>query len=230
MSTSDSTDYSTTRDTIIKYAMLEIGALGSGESPTTNETTDCAEILNAMVKHWQIFHNLHRVKEVSVTLTPGTPSYTIGDGQTIDEPRPLKIIAARRQDSAGIEIPIEIFSRNEYMDTPQKSTQAPANGIYYDRQRTTGTVYVWPTGSSGNTTVILTVARALEDLDSEDDEPDYPQEWVLALYKNLAVQIAPMFRRSAPDLTIFTAANLLAELKGQETEPVSIMVRPNARN
>lgn len=51
-STSGSYTFSVTRDQIIRQMMLDIGALQEGESPTAQETTDCAFKLNMMVKQW----------------------------------------------------------------------------------------------------------------------------------------------------------------------------------
>lgn len=51
-STSGVYTFSVTRDQIIRQAMLDIGALQEAESPTAQETTDCAFKLNLMVKQW----------------------------------------------------------------------------------------------------------------------------------------------------------------------------------
>ena len=50
MATSGSTDYSQTRDDIIKRALRLIGALAQGESPTTDQVTEAAVALNGLVK------------------------------------------------------------------------------------------------------------------------------------------------------------------------------------
>lgn len=51
-SSSGSYTFSVTRDQIIRQAMLDLGALAEGESPTAQETTDCAFKLNLIVKQW----------------------------------------------------------------------------------------------------------------------------------------------------------------------------------
>jgi hypothetical protein len=53
MATSGTYTFSTTRDTIITDAMLNIGKLGQGEAPTAQEIVNCAYKLNALVKQWQ---------------------------------------------------------------------------------------------------------------------------------------------------------------------------------
>ena len=53
MATSGSTDYSQTRDDIIKRALRLIGVLAQGETPTADQVTEAAAALNGLVKAWQ---------------------------------------------------------------------------------------------------------------------------------------------------------------------------------
>lgn len=53
MTTSNSVDFSVTRDQIITDAMLDAGALGVGESISDNDLQFCARRLNMLVKQWQ---------------------------------------------------------------------------------------------------------------------------------------------------------------------------------
>jgi|SRR5882762_660488 len=53
MPSSGTYTFTVSRDDVIRSAMLNIGKIGDTESPTPNETTDCARFLNMMVKQWQ---------------------------------------------------------------------------------------------------------------------------------------------------------------------------------
>jgi hypothetical protein len=53
VATSGSVNFSVTRNDIIYGAMRQIGALGTGETPTSNEIDDSAQALNMLVKQWQ---------------------------------------------------------------------------------------------------------------------------------------------------------------------------------
>jgi hypothetical protein len=53
MTTSGTYSFSVSRDDIIRQAMLNIGKLDEGETPTAGDTADCARILNMLVKQWQ---------------------------------------------------------------------------------------------------------------------------------------------------------------------------------
>lgn len=226
MTTSGSTDFIITRDDLIRDALLEINAISAAETPSALVLADASRILNMMTKAWATFTNLWTTSEETITLTPGTESYTIGTGLTIDTDRPLKALSARRVDTAGTEIPIDIYSRDEYMSLPAKSTQAPANGVYYDPQLV-GKLYVWPTGTTDNVTLIVTFKRPIEDFDAAADNPDFPQEWYLALVKNLAVQLCRSFTgKPADQLLMSEAASLLQFLQNHDSEGGSFFIRP----
>jgi len=53
MSTSGSYSYTVNRDQIIRQAMLTIGKLDESEVPNAQEISDCAFVLNLMIKQWQ---------------------------------------------------------------------------------------------------------------------------------------------------------------------------------
>jgi hypothetical protein len=52
MATSGTYNFTVTRNDIIREAMLNTGKIGQTESPTAQETTDCARKLNLLVKQW----------------------------------------------------------------------------------------------------------------------------------------------------------------------------------
>lgn len=52
MATSGSYDFSTSRDTIIKDALLYLGAIGEGETPAADAVTEAARMLNMLMKSW----------------------------------------------------------------------------------------------------------------------------------------------------------------------------------
>lgn len=52
MTTSGTYSFNYTRDQIIRAALRKLGAIQAGETPGAQLTTDCADQLNAMVKHW----------------------------------------------------------------------------------------------------------------------------------------------------------------------------------
>ena len=186
-------------------------------------------MLNMLSKFLQTQVEVWPTKDITVTLTPGTESYTVGSGNDIDEDRFLQLRYARRQSSDGTETEIDVVSRREYMNLPTKSTQAPVNIVHYDAQLSPSRLYVWPTGDSSNNTLIITVHRPLEDFDTASNTPDYPQEWYLLLVYQLAATIAPTYKGQTPQSIMLQAGQLLKQLKSWDTEPNKIRISPDVR-
>ena len=105
--------------------------------------------------------------------------------------RPLKIVDARRKDSS--DVPIEVITRQEYNELPSKTSTGSVNQVYYDPQLTTGTLKVWPTGAVVDDVIELTVMLPIQDFDSSNVDPDFPQEWLRALKWNLAADLGPEY-------------------------------------
>lgn len=88
MAISGSIDFTLTRDTCIKEALQQLGAIGAGEDPTAEDYTDCALTMNLMLKSWQnrdVARNLirpfyvflepnKRVYDLSTTVAASAPS------------------------------------------------------------------------------------------------------------------------------------------------------------
>lgn len=107
--------------------------------------------------------------------------------------RPMRILEAYIHKASGAEIPLEQLSRVDYYSLSNKATMGQITQFYYDPQIGTGRIYFWPTGGSELDYIILLAQRTLSDFDSASDEPDYPQEWYMALAYGLAVALSPKF-------------------------------------
>lgn len=191
MALSGSYDSTTTATEIIEEAFSLINVHDADETLPSEMWAYGLSQLNKLVNFLSIRRGIWLIEEVELTLTPGTESYTIGVGQTIDNIKPMHIIMARRSESIDIEI--DIVSRAEYFSLPNKSLQAPASMIYYHPGNTTGTIYVWPTGTTTDNTVKLTYQRPMQDFDAEGNNPDFPREWILPIEYKLAEVIAPKY-------------------------------------
>lgn len=79
MATSGSYDASYNRDQIITEALELIGAIGAGETPTSDDLTTCSRTLNMMVKFWQTQGiAIWRNQEIYVFLVTGQNVYDLG--------------------------------------------------------------------------------------------------------------------------------------------------------
>ena len=131
----------------------------------------------------------------TVAITDALPSAAAIDNKvyayTTQIVRPLRVVDARRNDSS--DVPVEVVSRQEYYDLPNKTATGSVNQVYYDPQLTTGTLKIWPTGSTAIDKVGLTLMMPIEDFDASDNNADFPQEWLKAIKWNLAADLGPEY-------------------------------------
>mgnify|MGYP000980940015 CR=1 FL=1 len=198
MSTSNSTNFTVTRDQIISGALRMIGATAQGETPSATQISEAAEALNMLVKAWQADGMpLWGLTEYDMTLVAGQRTYNIGLGQIVNIARPLKIFQMWNTNTSGlIDTPMRILTKQEYNTLGNKeSSGIPIQG-YYDPQRDYGVLSLFPvpdTNAAANYHVTFIYQRPFEDFDSATDNPDFPQEWFEALKYGLASRLAPEY-------------------------------------
>lgn len=227
MATSGSYDNITTMSTILSDAYNLIGVIDDGEPLPAEMESYGKRQLNKLMSLLSTHKGMWLVDDVTITLTPGTTSYTMGVGETVNTPRPMSISAVRRYVSSSLEIPMKVEPRSGYMGLPNKSLQAPPLLVYYDQRRDTGELYVWPTGTNTEKTIIVTAQRPIQDFDSEGNNPDLPKGWILAIEYTLASLIAPKYLGGVvpPDIKQ-TASDLLATIVGYDEEKTSLIFGP----
>ncbi len=228
MPTSGSTDFTMTSLEIIEKAFSILGVGQEGESLEARQQKDGELSLNLLLKTWGAKPRLWIRSTQSIVLTEGTASY-------VTSPRAMRVLGVRRRiTSSGVEVPLNELARQDYDDTPNKTTKSVPTAFYFDPQRASGTLYVWPTASAAtaaSTTLSLTYLRRIEDIDSNADEADIPQEWLQALIWNLADDLQTEYPVALPlgAKIESRAARLLSDLSGWDTEPASYYLQPDAQ-
>ena len=226
MSTSGSYDSTSTMTNIIYDAFALINAHDPGETLPSEKWAHSKRVLNQLINFMSVREGLWLRTEVSHTLTPGTASYTVGDGETIDTPKPMRILDARRTVSS-VDIPMDIIGRDEYVSIPNKTLQTGPLMLYYDQQRDTGTLYVWPTGSSSDKTITFTSSRPIQDFDDEGNNPDLPKEWILLLTYMLAEKLAPTYLAGVvPPGVASGKLEMMASILSYDQEITSVKFQP----
>jgi hypothetical protein len=201
MATSASTNYTVTRDDVIKRALRIIGAIGQGETPPTDAVTEAAVALNQIVKEWnadgmQLWKYL---TTTTLTLVSGTRSYNIGVGATFNMTAPLKITQAWLRNTAQVtDTPINLITRQEYDMLSSKGQLGRPNQLYYVppgavATEQVGTIYLYPapdTDTATNYTLLVTGMTSLMDFDAAADTADFPSFYYNALAWALADQLS----------------------------------------
>lgn len=134
--------------------------------------------------------------------------------------RPMKVIEGYLHQYNASDIPIDIFSRKQYNELSDKSSLGTVLQAYFDPQVNTSFLNVWPTTSDERDYLVLFVQRTLENFNSQENNPDYPQEWYMPLAFYLAYSIAPKYGTPEDDFRRIRlhAAELYETAKEYDTE------------
>lgn len=144
--------------------------------------------------------------------------------------RPTEIIEVRRVNPDGHETPLRIISREEYMRLPNKDQAGSATQIYYSPLLTNGKMYIYQACNDVQEYIKFTARILIEDFDGFTNDPDFPQEWTLALAWNLAVLIHPKFYGKAiEDRLKLEAMEMKASVSGYDMEDTSIYFTSKVR-
>lgn len=228
MTTSGQITYEPTTTEIIEGAFNCLGVAQEGEAMTPRQYQDGLRALNQLLQGWSAIQHLWTAVEGSVTLIADTPSYVVS-------PRALRVLECRYRLN-GIDVPMTMFSRQEYYDQPNKTTfpSIPVN-FYFDPKVATGTLYLWPCPSAQTAaqyTIHFTYVRFLDIMDASNQTLDIPQQWIEAVTWNLARKLMtqyPVNDSNLAQIVMGTAAETYAALKAWDTEPASIFLQMDDR-
>lgn len=182
-------------------------------------------------RHWTTIQSF--VAGDTVTVDSALPS-AAASGNTVyvyttPPPRPLALFDCRYQTTqSDNEIPIHLFSRQEYLKQTDKTSQGSVVQAHYQPLLDNGKVYVWQPTNSVKSVMRFSYQRPIEIFTGSSNNPDFPAEWYLALAFNLAKVLAPEYKTPADvraenkDL----AAEYLADAMGFDNEMGAIQVCP----
>lgn len=312
MATSGSVDFATSRDSLIKYALINIGALEEGGTPSATQLTNASVLLNMIVKAWMAdgmplwalktgyIFPIHDVNSVllgptggkaaitfdrstigsdeasgqtvitladatgfaasdvigvelddgdmhwttingapsgnDVTLTTALPSAAGEGNQVYAYPtsaqivRPLRIIHAWVHDyDNNTDYQIFPVAKTEVFDFSNKEIESYPIQYAYDPQLTNGVFHFYPRFQNGNKVVNILYHRPFEDFDAANDEPDFPQEWYMALLWMLSWALAPSHGIPLQErrMLLMEAEKLKAEALSNGQEQASLYIAPN---
>lgn len=231
MATSGSVNYNVTASDILSSAYELARIKDPVNDLTSNQTTQGLGVLNRIIKY--LMKNgmpLWAVATDSITLVQSTQSYTCGPSGTGISERPLRILQAFYRDGSN-DTSVEIVSRDDYWLLGDKSAEGIPTQIYYDPQITTGTLYVYnpaDSNSAGNT-LHLVYHRPFEDMDSVNDDFDFPQEWYMTLEYMLATDLAMRngIKQSRVAQLDAKAKEYYYEALWWDVENVSVRIQPD---
>ena len=210
-----------TAQTIIDRALRLIGAIASGESPTSAESSDGLVALNAMISSWQTEKlNVFAFVDTAFTLVASNGSYTVGPaGNFALTPRPSKIESCFVRIS-NIDYPVDLIDRDRWFGIADKtSTSDIPIYAYYEPSLATGTLLVWPVPNAASSLHIITW-QSLSELSALSTTITLPQGYERALAYNLAIEVAPEFGQNPSQSVVMIAAESKASIKRANIRPM----------
>lgn len=192
---------------LIASAMRLIGTLASGETPSTEESTDVFAALNQMLEAWSTEQtNLYLVRQGVQALQNGTASYALAQ-------RPLLIRDACMVTAQGLRLPVEILNSPKWAALLERAQAAQVvRALYCDYGYPSATLYVSPVPNAGGS-IEYHFWTALAAFATQQDQISFPPGYVQALRYNLAVQIAPEFGMQADPAVAAIAGQSKAALQ-----------------
>lgn len=159
----------------------------------------------------------------AVGLPSSAASGNLVFGYVSKQTRPLTLETAVLRDSGNNDIPMRFMTLKDYELLPSKANAEFVSdplSCYYESQLDNGVLYLDVGGAADVTKHIhIVYLEPVQDFDQPLDNPEYPQQWYMALSWGLAKNICPMF--NAPWTTEMQANFIESVAIAKETEPES---------
>lgn len=192
-----SATFNLTRDQVIKMSLQVCGKLGSTQSPSSTDITDCSLFLGALLKFWSTQKGFDAwcYQTINWACVANKISYTIGEaGADVINVRPLKIAQGWTVATSGGDIqPLVPSTREQFNRLSPRTSEGPTTTYYYDPQLTRGIYHVWPVPTDTTRSFYASIVRPINDILLAGDNFDLPQEGLLAVVWGLAELIMPMY-------------------------------------
>lgn len=208
---------------LITSAMRLLGAVASGESPTTDEQNDALLVLNDLLdssnnKGLTVFANSNS----SFNLVGGQQTYTIGPAAAnFTADRPVSIEYAYVTYNT-LDFPLKLLNQQQWSAITLKTFQSPIpNSLYYVGEYPLGKINIWPIPSA-NMPITLSINMQFAPLASVSSNIAYPPGYAKWLRYQLACELASEFKLSVPDEVKRVAMDELGDIQAaNRQQPVS---------
>ena len=129
--------------------------------------------------------NLWTIEEVSLDLVQGTNQYNM-NAYDIDI---LSAVIRDSSTSPSTDIEIDRIGRQEFLNIPNKTTQARPTQYFVDRQ-ITPVINIWPTPDSANYKLVSYRIQRIDDVTTSAENPEVPSRFIPCMVSGLAYYIA----------------------------------------
>lgn len=236
-SLSSSGDHACNESDLVSTTLTAAAALGAGTITVASisglASGDYIGIkLSDNTRQWTTINGAPSGSTVTLTatLTAAAASGATVYSYTTRLQRPLRITGMQRRVS-GYDVAVDIISRQEYQDQPNKAASGKVVMAAFSPQMTAGVLNVWPTADNADDYLRITYERILEDMDSNANTLDLPVEWIEPIAYGLSIRLAPQFGLPESRMAVLKAEaeQKMAELLAYDQEYSSVFFTPDRR-
>ncbi len=206
-------------------ALMEIGALGQGETMSVADAALALLRIQTMIDAWAADRLTLSVQSSTAIAWPsGESTQTIGPGGDIAVQRPVWINQMNYVipgSSPAVETPMAPMNDDQYAQNTIKALQSGLPQQYYYQtsiDTLVGTIYIWPQPTQ-DITLMLYAPQAVGVPASLDSILLGPPGYQQAFMYQLALRLCTPFSRPVPPLLPQMAAESFALCKKQNVEP-----------
>lgn len=213
----------TTAGAIIRAALNLTNAVGVDQTLTALETSDCLAVLNDIQEDFST-QNLAVWNTANQTFSTvaGQAVYTIGTGGNWNTVRPVRINDPAYCTYQGVDFPVYGWDQAEYNLVGLKTQQQPIVQRYlFVNEYPLSYITLWPV-PSGVVSMTFSINNILTAITSAGTSITFPPGYAKAFIYQAAVELAPLFGKTASDDVRKESVAMLANLKRVNREtPVS---------
>jgi|TARA_R110000868_G_C10743658_1_gene752601 hypothetical protein len=221
MTTSSSTNFEPNVTEFIEEAYERCGL----ELRTGYDLKTAIRSVNIMLAEWANRGlNQWTIDQDTQTVTQGTNEYTL-NSNVIDI---LDVVIRRTVNNIQTDISVGRISRSEYLNIPNKQTQARPSQFFLDKS-ITPVLKVWPTPDNSTDVIVFNKIIRMDDADAANNTMDMPFRFFPCFTAGLAYYIS---LKKAPQLTPQLKAIYEEEFRraaDQDEDRASFRIRPNLR-
>jgi hypothetical protein len=181
----------TTAGIMIDDALLALGVLAEGDTPTADMSAGALRVMNRMLDSMSVNQSFAYYASLVTRALTGESSFTIGPTGNVAGSRPIGIESAY-VDRGGIHYPVRVID-NQIFDgiVYPGSTGSNTAMVYYEATVPDGIVHVWPL-ATGCTLGLRTINQVVNfaDLTTPTTLPPGYEECIV---NNLAVRLSPFY-------------------------------------
>lgn len=133
-----------------------------------------------------------RIRQESFTVTEGQAVYTAGVDFDITHTNLLDILDAVLTRS-GVDTPVIPWTRSDYLNIPEKTTQGRPDRVFVDKQRDQLVLTFWPVPENSTDVITFNAVQKFEDSDTAADNADIPYHMYDAFAYGLAERLCEKY-------------------------------------